>query len=113
MNPTPGSAMNFVPTLFLVYLAALPFLVSLTSSGKMWLLPLAFYGLAVLAQAGVLVAQGGLWRGLAAGPLIVLTHVLYGYGFWRGLFTRLKPAEQRAPVAVGLERVTGGNSNSR
>jgi cellulose synthase/poly-beta-1,6-N-acetylglucosamine synthase-like glycosyltransferase len=113
VNPTPGSAMNFVPPLFLVYLAALPFLVSLTSSGKMWLLPLAFYGLAVLAQAGVLVAQGGLWRGLAAGPLIVLTHVLYGYGFWRGLFTRLKPAEQRAPVAVGLERVTGGNSNSR
>jgi hypothetical protein len=99
--------MNFVPPLFLVYLAAAPFLVALTCCGKMWLLPLAFYGLAVLVQAAVLVAQGGLWRGLAASPLIVLTHLLYGYGFWRGLFTRLKPAGQRAPVAVGLERVTG------
>jgi hypothetical protein len=44
-------------------------------------------------------------RSLTAIPLIVLTHVLYGLGFWRGLFTSLKPVEQRATVPVELEFV--------
>jgi hypothetical protein len=38
--------------------------------------------------------------------LIVLTHILYGYGFWRGLFTQLKPPGERSPVPVRLETVT-------
>ena len=37
----------------------------LTPLGKWWLLPLAFYGVAVLAQTAVLAVQGGLLRGLA------------------------------------------------
>jgi cellulose synthase/poly-beta-1,6-N-acetylglucosamine synthase-like glycosyltransferase len=103
VNPTRGSAANFVPPLFLVCVVALPFLAFLTSLGK-WCLPLpAFYCALVLAQTAVLAGRGGLLRALAAAPLIVLTHILYGYGFWRGLFTRLRSPGRRAPVAVTLE----------
>jgi glycosyltransferase involved in cell wall biosynthesis len=105
VNPTFGSAVNFVPPFFLVCLVALPWLALLTPLGKWWLLPLAFYGVAVLAQTAVLISQGEPFRGLAAAPLIVLTHVLYGYGFWRGLFTRLQAPGQRPPAGVAIEKV--------
>ncbi len=59
VNPTPGSAVNLVPPLFLVYLVALPFLAALTPWGKWWLAPLAAYALAVLAQTLVLAWPGG------------------------------------------------------
>jgi hypothetical protein len=65
------------------------------------------YLLAVLAQALALVPRGGVLRSLASIPLIVLTHILYGCGFWRGLFTTLRPPDQRPPVPVALERVYG------
>jgi hypothetical protein len=94
---------NFAPPLFLVYLCALPFLVACL---RPWcLLPLGLYALAVLAQTAALAAQGGLPRALAAAPLVVLTHILYGSGFWRGLFTRLRAPGQRAPGTVVLETV--------
>lgn len=105
LHPTPGSALNFVPPLFCVYLLALPLLLALTSIGKLCLVPLAFYVLAVLAQAVVLAAGGRIFQSLAAIPLIVLTHVLYGLGFWRGLFTALEPRGQQPPPPVVLETV--------
>jgi len=105
LHPTPGSALNFVPPLFCLYLLALPLLVALTPIGKVCLTPLAFYALAVLAQAGALAAGGQVLQSVAAIPLMVLTHILYGLGFWRGLVTTLRPPEQRAPVEVVLETV--------
>ena len=105
LHPTPGSALNFVPPIFFLYLLALPFLLALTSIGKLCLVPLAFYALAVLAQAAVLAAGGRVFQSLAAIPLIMLTHILYGLGFWRGLFTTLKPPGQHPPVQVVLETV--------
>jgi hypothetical protein len=105
LHPTLGSALNFVPPIFCLYLLALPLLLTLTPIGKLWLAPLAFYALAVLAQAVVLAAGGRVWQSLAAMPLIVLTHVLYGLGIWRGLFTTLKPPGQHLPVQVVLEAV--------
>ena len=105
LNPTFGSALNFVPPLFCLYLLALPFLLALTPIGKLCLVPLAFYALAVLAQGAVLAANGQVWQSLAAIPLIVLTHILYGFGFWRGLFTTLKPRGQQPPPPVVLETV--------
>lgn len=128
VNPTLGSALNLVPPLFLVYLLALPFVVALVPGGGGALIPLAFYGLLVLGQAAVLVrgpkpegrsagcevrgpGDVGLGqrilRSIAAGPLIVLTHILYGCGFWRGLFTKLKLPGQGPPVPVALETVSG------
>jgi cellulose synthase/poly-beta-1,6-N-acetylglucosamine synthase-like glycosyltransferase len=105
LHPTPGSVLNFVPPLFCLYLLALPLLLALTSIGKVCLVPLAFYALAVLAQGVVLAAGGQVLQSLAAIPLVVLTHILYGVGFWRGLFTKLKPPEQQATVPVVLETV--------
>ena len=106
LHPTPGSALNLVPPLFCGYLLALPFLLALTSIGKVCLLPLGCYVVAVLAQAMVLAAGGKVLQSFGAIPLIVLTHILYGLGFWRGLFTALRRPEQRPPGEVLLETVS-------
>ena len=105
LHPTPGSTLNFVPPLFCVYLLVLPLLLTLTPFGKVCLVPLVFYVLAVLAQAVVLAAGGRVLQSLAAIPLIVLTHIIYGFGFWRGLFTALRPPGQQPPGQVRLEIV--------
>ena len=115
LHPTPGSALNFVPPLFVAYLAAL---VAEPWLGPLLLVPLALYGAAVVGQAAVLrvpARRGGaggvqvglgqrVFRRLAMIPLIVLTHVLYGAGFWRGLFTRLNASARESPP-VSLETV--------
>jgi cellulose synthase/poly-beta-1,6-N-acetylglucosamine synthase-like glycosyltransferase len=117
-TPTFGSALNFVPPLFLVYLllliaawaAPLP---EFVEGFRFWLgVPLLFYGVAVLLQVLALVPAGGVMRSLCALPLVVLTHLLYGYGFWRGLFTKLKPSGELPDVPVKLEIVGNGGACS-
>jgi succinoglycan biosynthesis protein ExoA len=100
VHPTPGSALNFVPPLFVVYLLALPL------AGWPGVIPLGLYALALLGQAVLLARGGAVLPSLAAIPLMALTHVFYGLGFWRGLFTRLKAPHERAPVPVALETVS-------
>jgi succinoglycan biosynthesis protein ExoA len=104
LHPTLGSALNFVPPFFCLYLVLLPVLL-FTPLGKFSLVPLGFYVLAVLAQGLALAAGGRVLYSVAAMPLIVLTHVLYGLGFWRGLFTRLGQEGQAPPTSVALETV--------
>jgi glycosyltransferase involved in cell wall biosynthesis len=99
VNPTPGSVLNFVPPLFCLYLVCLPLV------GRIGWFPIAVYALAVLVQVAALVPQGGVVRSLCAAPLIVLAHVLYGFGFWRGLFTRLNVPGQRPSAEVKVEKV--------
>jgi succinoglycan biosynthesis protein ExoA len=99
VHPTFGSVLNFVPPLFCLYLIALPFL------GRAGRLPLALYGLAVLAQTLVLIPRAGVIRSLCAAPLMVLAHLLYGLGFWRGLFTKLNAPAERSDVPVTLETI--------
>lgn len=101
--PTFGSVLNFVPPGFLVYLVLLPLFLWL--AGALALVPLGLYAVAVVLQVLALMPHGGVVRSLCALPLIVLTHVLYGFGFWRGLFTKLKPPGQRSDVPVKLERM--------
>jgi succinoglycan biosynthesis protein ExoA len=126
LHPTAGSALNFVPPLFCVYLVVVAVWVVLGQvrafgqvghiglAGQAGLIPLVAYGVAVLAQAAALAlgrrAEGEgfgahAFRSLAASPLIVLSHILYGFGFWRGLFTTLKPPQGRPPVRVVLETI--------
>jgi succinoglycan biosynthesis protein ExoA len=100
--PTFGSAINFVPPLFLLYLISLVFVGKV---GPLLLLPLVIYFIAVLVQAGGLALSGRILQSLAAIPLIVLTHLLYGVGFWRGLLTTLRRPGERAPTQVVLETV--------
>jgi len=101
LHPTLGSALNFAPPLLCLYLALL--LPGFFLAGKAIFILLAVYGVALLVQAAVLAAGAGVVRSLATIPLIVLTHILYGVGFWRGLFTNLKPDGQRPSTPVTLE----------
>lgn len=99
--PTFGSALNFVPPLFVVYL--LLFVPLMFWLGQWVRVPLVLYALGVVLQGLALMPRGGVVRSLCALPLIFLTHVLYGFGFWRGLFTRLKPPGERSNVPVNVE----------
>lgn len=108
LHPTIGSAPNFVPPLFLAYcllMLGLPFVPQLQGWCLALLAPLGFYAAALLAQAIVLIPRGGVFNSVFAMPLVVLTHLIYGAGFWRGLFTPLKPAGERPKVEVALENV--------
>jgi glycosyltransferase involved in cell wall biosynthesis len=87
-TPTLGSALNFLPPLFVLYLAAL--IPLLKWKGGIFLWPLIFCMAAVLLQALVLTRTGKVRESIQAIPLIVLIPILYGFGFWRGLFTTLK-----------------------
>jgi len=99
LHPTLGSALNFVPPLFCLYLLTIPFL-------PVWgLVPLSLYVLAVLAQTVAVATRSNLWCGARVLPLIALTNVLYGLGFWHGLFTRLAPPKPPPPGDIRLEIV--------
>ncbi len=99
LHPTPGSALNFVPPLFCLYLLLLPWLPPLL----LW--PLRIYVVAVIAQAFTLNTCLVCGRPRVL-PLIILTHVGYGLGFWRGLFTSLKSTRATVQVAVSLETIS-------
>lgn len=103
LNPTVHSAPNFAPPLFCLYLLSIPFLWMLLR--ELSLIPLALYGVGLFVQAAVLVGQGGVARSLCAIPLMVLTHIGYGAGFARGLFTSLKASPDRPKTEVVLETV--------
>lgn len=104
LHPTPGSALNFVPPLFCVYLVAAPLLA--LALGPIVFAPLAFYLVAVIGQTAVSTVAKGFLHSLLASPLLVASHVFYGFGFWRGLFTRLKPSGEKPATNVNLERVS-------
>ena len=109
VNPTPGSALNFVPPLFCLYLALLPTLGLLPGwLAATGLAPLGGYLLAVLAQTLALVPLGGVVRSLGAAPLMVLAHIMYGLGFWRGLFTKLQPPSADRPMPVDISTIQPG-----
>lgn len=98
VNPTLGSAPNFVPPLFCLYLLALPFL------PKLFLWPLFAYFLAVFGQT--LSLPRGFEFFWPVAPLIMLSHICYGFGFWKGLATRLKTKAEQAAVEVTLEKIS-------
>ena len=107
-HPTPGSALNFVPPLFVVYLVLLlAVTLSPLSSPLLWL-PLGCYGLALLGQTAANASRHGVVRSGLALPLLAAAHIFYGLGFWRGLFTNLKRDRQAIAAEVNLERVPHG-----
>lgn len=111
LNPTFGSALNFAPPLFCVYLLALIVLKFLPLENSLAMLkvfaaaPLAVYFAAILLQTLVLMPVGGMLRSLLAMPLLVASHVFYGLGFWRGLFTKLNRGEINPSIEVVLENI--------
>jgi cellulose synthase/poly-beta-1,6-N-acetylglucosamine synthase-like glycosyltransferase len=111
LHPTFGSALNFVPPLFCLYLVALLILALVPLNHtltplKLWAAaPLALYALLVLLLALASIPSGGVLRSLLATPLLAVTNIFYGIGIWRGLFTRLKSPAQSSPPPVTLETV--------
>jgi succinoglycan biosynthesis protein ExoA len=109
LNPTLGSALNFVPPLFCVYLLALIILEVLPLENhplKIYAAaPLAVYFAAIILQTFVLMSTGGIGRSLLALPLLVASHIFYGLGFWRGLFTKLNRGGKMPAVEVTLEKI--------
>ncbi len=111
LHPTPGSVMNFVPPLFVLYLALQLILLNFTTYFErpalflLLMAPALAYWPALLLQTLASMPRFGVGRSIAAFPLLFTTHVLYGLGFWRGLFTR---ADRSQPVRteVGIERMT-------
>jgi glycosyltransferase involved in cell wall biosynthesis len=97
LHPTLGSAPNFEPPLFCVYLAVAAFFRGWT----LW--PLALYAVVVLAQA-LAMGHASLAMRLGTAPLIFLTHLLYGAGFWRGLVSPFRSASRQGPGVVMLEK---------
>jgi len=97
LHPTFGSAPNFVPPLFCLYLLLCPWF------GTLGLAPLAAYALAVLGQTAYSAVTKNAVHAMLAMPLLTLTHIAYGLGFWRGLFTRPRP-KTPADSEVTLER---------
>ena len=105
LHPTLGSALNFVPPLFCLYLLALPFLLALTPIGKLWLVPLAFYALAVLAQAVVLAAGGQVCAEPGGDP----ADCADACSLWPGLLARtVHDAEAAGTASAGRGRAGDG-----
>ena len=101
LHPTPGSALNFVPPLFCVYLVAS--MVGVFWLGPVVFAPLGLYLLCVIVQTLASARSKGLVRSILASPLLVVSHIFYGLGFWRGLLTPLKSPGRKPTVEVELE----------
>jgi cellulose synthase/poly-beta-1,6-N-acetylglucosamine synthase-like glycosyltransferase len=107
LHPTPGSALNLVPPLFCAYLLLLPIFTSILPPPFDWLIeaPVAAYFLAALIQT-IASMRRGFVKSMLALPLLVLTHICYGIGFWRGLFTKVTRGQMSMPTEVVLEQIS-------
>lgn len=104
LHPTLGSAPNFVPPLFCLYLVSAAILSGWL--GPIVFAPLGLYVLVVLCQTLVSMLSKGFVRALLAAPLVVASHILYGLGFWRGLFTTVKKQGAAPVTEVKLETIS-------
>ncbi len=108
LHPTPGSALNFVPPLFCLYLAVLVVVNCLNISNSLRLVaaaPLLIYFVATILQTLASMKNTGVMRALLAWPLLVASHIFYGFGFWRGLFTKLDANANKVRTEVILETI--------
>jgi succinoglycan biosynthesis protein ExoA len=99
LHPSAGSALNFVPPLFCLFVLLTPVLPG--AFAWLWVL----YAIALLVQSATFPRTPVLQR-LAAVPLIFISHLGYGLGFWFGLFTSLRRGTRRDAVRVELERIS-------
>lgn len=106
LHPSPNSLFNFLPAFFCFYLLLLPFLPFWT----IW--PLVAYGTTVLAHALFLRRSSIHIKGSFV-LLVVLCHVCYGLGFWKGLFISFEPQARRPIKTVTIEVATSARQNDK
>jgi cellulose synthase/poly-beta-1,6-N-acetylglucosamine synthase-like glycosyltransferase len=99
LHPTPGSALNFVPPLFCLFVALLPFLPRQSD----WIM--AAYGAALLLQAVAVLPLKKLHWVPWIMSLIFVSHICYGLGFWRGCLTKPKAPAPAVAAEVRLEKL--------
>jgi hypothetical protein len=105
LHPTAGSAINFVPPAFCLYLLAVLILVPARVLPPWTLLPLALYLAAVVVQSAAVMLRTNFASGLRALPLLALTNILYGAGVLRGLFSRIAHVKPGGATDIRLETV--------
>lgn len=112
LHPSFGSILNFIPPLFCVYLIALILLFILKPSIALFLsLPLGLYLIAIFVQTILCIFQHGIVKSILAIPLQVLTHICYGYGFIRGLFTKPSPPPDYVLSNIKIEKFDPARTN--
>lgn len=85
-HPTWGSALNFIPAFFTLYVGGLCFIEFLPGPWRgVFLGPLGAYLLVLLGVTGVGLHLFGTVIGVLRVPLIPFAHVAYGLGLWKGL----------------------------
>lgn len=102
LHPTLGSALNLVPPLFCVYLLLWPLIATVIPAKFVLIgsLPFILYVFLLLLDGFISLRRHGFVRSTTAIPLVALTHILYGLGFWRGLFTKLQRGGGQVDVAL-------------
>ena len=102
LHPTFRSAPNFIPPLFCLYLVALPFLPPMA----LWLAVLYLWAVAVQSLVAVEPTRKWFWFWVPrVMGLIIVSHILYGLGFWRGCLKKPKPPPAAVSASVQVERV--------
>jgi len=105
LHPTAGSAINFVPPAFCLYLLVELILVPARVLPLWSLIPLALYLTAVLGQTAAVMMRTGFMSALRALPLLALTNILYGAGVLRGMFSRIAHVKPGGATDIRLETV--------
>src|SRR5579864_1036223 len=106
LHPTAGSAINFVPPAFCLYLlAAIICVAARLVPAWLGLAPLGLYLVAVLIQGMAVMTRAGVLAGLRALPLLALTNILYGAGVLRGLFSKIARVKPGGATDIRLEMV--------
>ena len=106
LHPTAGSAINFVPPAFVLYLVTVLILVPARVLPLWTLLPLALYLVAVLVQSVAVMSRTSFLSGLRALPLLALTNIFYGAGVLRGFFSRIAHVKPGGATDIRLETVS-------
>lgn len=80
----------FIPSIFFIYLMFL--LISLLFVySNLFLIPLCIYGFYLLASLIEISFKQNLIFGVLSIPIIIITHIVYGFNFIKGLFTVKDP----------------------
>ena len=119
LHPTWGSLPNLIPSSFLIYMIALPWLPAWYAGGLVFYLLLLFGSVLHSPNLGPRASSASPSEDrfeppsinskpsiMAVTCLVVLTHLGYGIGFLRGLFTRLRGQKKMDAIEVQIEEFT-------
>ncbi len=114
LHPTTGSILNFIPPLFVLYLLGLVAVLPLACPclTALLLAPLVPYAALVgwFSWGESSASEDAHWvdelfHFLVVPALVIATHIFYGLGFWKGLFTQLGKGPVKRDIPVTIEHI--------